>query len=225
MRWQYFQKLGDKAIFSKVGWRDNIFLTLSFAIAGSAFARLIFRFLNSLPYLPLTPGCVLHKYDQLGCPSKFFPQLLSGWRAQIFFSWMQENSVKDPACLKESFSRHVSGTQRKENNGGNVFGQRGSREARRTSLTAPTFGRCSHNNRSDAWIPICSRKEDMRTIDICWLQPPLGQHIRKKGNFHFLNRTFHFSLGYCWYESGQNSVHLTRVHSVRSLMTFSQLLT
>ena len=73
MRWQYFQKLGDKAIFSKVGWRDNIFLTLSFATAGSAFARLIFRFLNSLPYLPLTPGCVLHKYDQLGCPSKFFP--------------------------------------------------------------------------------------------------------------------------------------------------------
>ena len=166
MRWQYFQKLDDKTIFSKVGWRDNIFLTLSFAIAGSAFARLIFRFLNSLPYLPLTPGCVLHKYDQLGCPCKFFPQLLSGWRAWIFFSWMQENSVKDPACLKESFSRHVAGTQKRENNGGNVFGQRGSTEARRTSLTAPTFGRCSHNNRSDAWIPICSRKGDMRSIDI-----------------------------------------------------------
>ena len=105
---------------------------------------------HSPSYLLLTPGCVLHKYDQLGCPSKFFPQLLSGWRAQIFFSWMQENSVKDPACLKESFSRHVTGTQGRENNGGNVFGQRGSREARRTSLTAPTFGRCSHNNNSDA---------------------------------------------------------------------------
>ena len=111
MTWQYCQNLDEVTIFSKGGWQDNIFLTLSFAIAGSAFARLIFRFLNSLPYLPLTPGCVLHKYDQLGCPCKFFPQLLSGWRAWIFFSWMQENSVKDPACLKESFSRHVAGTQ------------------------------------------------------------------------------------------------------------------
>ena len=170
------KKLDEVTIFSKFGWGDNIFeswMTRQYFFDTFFCHRRFCICATNFQVSKLSPLSAPHTRM---CASQiwptwvseyFLPRLLSGWRAWIFFSWMQENSVKDPACLKESFSRHVTGTQGRENNGGNVFGQRGSREARRTSLTAPTFGRCSHNNRSDAWIPICSRKGDMRTINIC----------------------------------------------------------